>query len=85
MTNTITIPAGSQVVGEAWSTILGTGNAFFDYNNRMSAKSMRANGVVLITFIAKPVIRAGASGSQGVLEISDMIFSTRGPSKQNAR
>ncbi|EIW63632.1 exo-beta-1,3-glucanase [Trametes versicolor FP-101664 SS1] len=61
VTNTITIPAGSQVVGEAWSTILGTGNAFFDYNN------------------PKPVIRAGASGSQGVLEISDMIFSTRGP------
>ncbi|KAI0820033.1 exo-beta-1,3-glucanase [Trametes gibbosa] len=61
VTNTITIPAGTQVVGEAWSTILGSGNAFFDYNN------------------PRPVIRAGTSGSQGVLEITDMVFSTRGP------
>ncbi|KAI0645963.1 exo-beta-1,3-glucanase [Trametes meyenii] len=61
VTSTITIPAGTQVVGEAWSTILGTGNAFFDYNNPV------------------PVVRAGESGSQGVLEITDMIFSTRGP------
>lgn len=28
---------------------------------------------------ARPVIRAGTPGSTGVLEISDMIFSTRGP------
>lgn len=34
VTNTITIPAGTQIVGEAWSTILGTGSAFADYNNR---------------------------------------------------
>ncbi|KAI0746044.1 beta-1,3-glucanase [Earliella scabrosa] len=61
VSNTITIPAGTQIVGEAWSTILGTGSAFTDYNN------------------PRPVIRAGTSGSTGVLEISDMIFSTRGP------
>ncbi|KAH9942506.1 beta-1,3-glucanase [Epithele typhae] len=61
VTGTITIPAGTQVVGEAWATILGTGSAFTDYNN------------------PKPVIRAGTAGSTGVLEITDMIFSTRGP------
>ncbi|KAI0744238.1 beta-1,3-glucanase [Daedaleopsis nitida] len=61
VSNTVTIPAGTQIVGEAWSTILGTGSAFTDYNN------------------PRPVIRAGTAGSTGVLEISDMIFSTRGP------
>ena len=35
VTNTITIPAGTQIVGEAWATILGAGNQFTDYNNRM--------------------------------------------------
>ncbi|TBU39254.1 beta-1,3-glucanase [Dichomitus squalens] len=61
VTNTITIPAGTQIVGEAWSTILGSGSAFTDYNN------------------PRPVIQAGTAGSTGVLEITDMIFSTRGP------
>ncbi|KAI0692746.1 beta-1,3-glucanase [Cerioporus squamosus] len=61
VTNTITIPAGTQVVGEGWAKILGTGNQFTDYNN------------------PRPVIRAGTAGSTGVLEITDMIFSTRGP------
>ena len=31
---TIDIPAGTQVVGEAWSTVIGTGTDFADYNNR---------------------------------------------------
>ncbi|KAM5540301.1 hypothetical protein V8D89_006120 [Ganoderma adspersum] len=61
VTDTIAIPAGTQIVGEAWSTILGTGTVFGDYNN------------------PRAVIRAGESGSVGVLEITDMIFSTRGP------
>ena len=34
VSDTITIPAGAQVVGEAWSTILGGGTNFQDYNNR---------------------------------------------------
>lgn len=33
MTDTIEIPAGTQVVGEAWSVIAGSGSAFTDYNN----------------------------------------------------
>ncbi|KAI0339777.1 glucan 1,3-beta-glucosidase [Trametopsis cervina] len=61
VTSTITIPAGTQIVGEAWTVIMGSGNAFFDYNN------------------PKPVVQAGTAGSSGVLEISDIIFTTRAP------
>ncbi len=39
VTNTITIPADTQIIGEAWATILGTGNQFTDYNNRTSPVS----------------------------------------------
>ncbi|KAG0696777.1 glycoside hydrolase family 55 protein [Suillus ampliporus] len=61
VTNTITIPAGTQIVGEAWSTIMGGGSAFGDQNN------------------PRAVIQAGAANSEGVLEISDMLFTTAGP------
>ncbi|CAL1707953.1 unnamed protein product [Somion occarium] len=61
VTSTITIPAGTQVVGEAWSVIQGTGNTFTDYNN------------------PQVVVRVGDPGSQGVAEITDIIFSTKGP------
>lgn len=61
VTSTITIPAGTQIVGEAWSVIMGSGSAFTDYNN------------------PNPVIQVGTSGSTGVIEITDMIFTTRGP------
>lgn len=33
VSSTITIPAGTIVVGEAWSTIMGYGSNFQDYNN----------------------------------------------------
>ncbi|KAK7049313.1 hypothetical protein VNI00_005914 [Paramarasmius palmivorus] len=61
VTSTLTIPAGTQMVGEVWSTIAGRGSAFQDYNN------------------PRPVIRVGAANSQGLMEISDMIFTTIGP------
>ncbi|KAG2365173.1 glycoside hydrolase family 55 protein [Suillus spraguei] len=61
VTNTITIPAGTQIVGEAWSVIMAGGSAFSDQNN------------------PRAVIQAGAANSQGVLEISDMVFTTAGP------
>ncbi|OCH91433.1 exo-beta-1,3-glucanase [Obba rivulosa] len=61
VTSTITIPAGTQIVGEGWSTIMGSGSFFQDYNN------------------PEPVIRVGTAGSTGVVEISDMIFTARGP------
>lgn len=61
VTDTITIPAGTQVVGEAWSVIMGSGNNFFDFNN------------------PRVVVKVGETGSSGVVEITDMIFTTRGP------
>jgi len=61
VSSTITIPAGTQVVGEAWSTIMGTGSYFENYND------------------PQVVVRVGESGSEGVAEITDIIFSTRGP------
>lgn len=63
VTSTIHIPAGSKVVGEIWSEIMGTGRKFSDVSNPV------------------PVVRVGTPCTQGELEISDMIFSTRGPSK----
>ncbi|KAJ7470268.1 glycoside hydrolase family 55 protein [Mycena latifolia] len=59
--STITIPAGSRIVGEAWSVISGDGSAFQDQNN------------------PQVVVRVGEPGSQGIVEITDMIFSTVGP------
>jgi glucan 1,3-beta-glucosidase len=61
VTRTLTIPAGSRLVGEAWSVILGGGSFF----------SSQANPQVMV--------RAGTPASSGTLEITDLIFSTRGP------
>lgn len=61
VSDTITIPAGTQIVGEAWSQVMGTGSKFTDYNN------------------PQPVIQVGTAGSTGIVEITDMIFTTRGP------
>ena len=33
VSSTITIPAGTIIVGEAWSTIMGYGSYFQDYNS----------------------------------------------------
>ncbi|KAG7453018.1 exo-beta-1,3-glucanase [Guyanagaster necrorhizus] len=57
VTSTLTIPAGTQMVGEAWSVIAGKGSAFQDQSN------------------PQVVVRVGAQGSQGTVEISDIIFS----------
>ncbi|KZT72230.1 glycoside hydrolase family 55 protein [Daedalea quercina L-15889] len=62
VSSTITIPAGTVIVGEAWSTIMGYGSYFENYND------------------PQVVVRVGEnSGDEGVAEITDMIFSTRGP------
>ncbi|KIY50878.1 glycoside hydrolase family 55 protein [Fistulina hepatica ATCC 64428] len=62
VTSTLTIPAGTQLVGEAWSVISGSGSAFEDATN------------------PQVVVQVGDEGSQGVTEITDVIFSTVGPS-----
>ncbi|KAJ7702338.1 exo-beta-1,3-glucanase [Mycena rosella] len=61
VTSTLTIPAGTQMVGEAWSVIAGKGAAF---------QNMASPQVV---------VQVGAAGSSGIMEISDIIFSTIGP------
>ncbi|KAJ6581152.1 exo-beta-1,3-glucanase [Mycena capillaripes] len=61
VTSTLQIPAGTQIVGEAWSVIAGKGAAFQDINN------------------PQVVVQVGAPGSSGILEITDIIFSTIGP------
>lgn len=61
VTSTLKIPAGTQMVGEGWSVIMGGGPAF----SNMSEPAA--------------VVQAGAPGSSGILEISDVVFATRGP------
>ncbi|KAF8184872.1 exo-beta-1,3-glucanase [Mycena galopus ATCC 62051] len=61
VTSTLKIPAGTQMVGEAWSVIAGKGATFENINSPV------------------PVVQIGTSGSTGILEITDIIFSTIGP------
>ncbi|CAK5279356.1 unnamed protein product [Mycena citricolor] len=61
ITSTLTLPAGSRIVGEAWSIISGSGPAFQDQNN------------------PTVMVRAGEPGSVGVMEITDIVFTTAGP------
>ncbi|KAH9934692.1 glycoside hydrolase family 55 protein [Fomitopsis serialis] len=61
VTSTLQIPAGTQMVGEAWAAIMGSGSAFEDQTNPL------------------PVVQVGAPGSSGIMEISNMVFTTKGP------
>lgn len=61
ITDTITIPPGTRMVGEAWSILLAGGSKFQDQSNPRVA------------------FKVGASGSSGVFEATDIIFSTKGP------
>ncbi|KIJ21365.1 glycoside hydrolase family 55 protein [Paxillus involutus ATCC 200175] len=61
ITDTLTIPAGSQVAGEAWSVMLGGGPNFQDEEN------------------PKVMVRAGEPYCTGILEITDIVFSTVAP------
>ena len=64
VTSTVTIPAGTRLVGEAWSVLAGSGPAFQDQDN------------------PQVVIKVGEEeGCQGVVEITDVVFSTVGPGK----
>ncbi|KAG8930571.1 hypothetical protein FRC02_004034 [Tulasnella sp. 418] len=57
--DTIKIPTGSIVVGEVWSTIMGSGSKFADVKK------------------PRPVVQVGKAGDKGVIEITDIVFSTR--------
>ncbi|KAJ3169315.1 hypothetical protein HK101_011499 [Irineochytrium annulatum] len=61
VTSTLFVPVNTRIVGEAWSTLMGTGSAFSSASN------------------PTPVVRVGNSGDQGLVELSDLIISTRGP------
>jgi hypothetical protein len=58
--STVTIPAGSRIVGLSWPQIMGVGDVFADMYN------------------PQPVVKVGNAGDVGDVEISDMIFTTRG-------
>ncbi|KAF9228585.1 glycoside hydrolase family 55 protein [Gyrodon lividus] len=61
VSSTINIPAGTQIMGEAWSQIMGYGANFQDQTN------------------PQVVVQVGSTGSTGVAEISDIVFTTQGP------
>lgn len=63
ITDTVYIPAGTQIVGEGWSVIMGGGDKFKDMLN------------------PEVMIRVGEKGEKGIVEITDIIFSTRGSGK----
>lgn len=65
ITDTLTIPAGSRIVGEAWTIIIGGGEAF----------SEQSNPTVMV--------RVGEAGSIGTIEITDIVFATRGPGNKH--
>ncbi|KAJ2916182.1 hypothetical protein MD484_g4242, partial [Candolleomyces efflorescens] len=61
VTDTIFIPAGTRMVGEAWTVLAGRGAKFQNQRD------------------PQVVFQVGKPGDVGVVEISDIIFSTVGP------
>jgi glucan 1,3-beta-glucosidase len=64
VTKTIFIPAGSRIVGESYSVILGTGTGF--------------GTSILASTQTIPIVQVGNPGDTGIVEWSDMIVSTQG-------
>jgi hypothetical protein len=60
VTDTIHIPVGSRIMGQAWPQIMGSGVKF------SNANSPRA------------VVKVGEPGMVGVVEIQNMLFTTKG-------
>ena len=67
MTDTVFIPAGTRMVGEAWTVLSGKGSKF-----------QRQRDPQVVFQVGKP-------GDVGIVEISDIIFSTVGPSEHILR
>lgn len=61
ITRTVTVPAGTKLVGETWSQIAAYGPFFSDPNN------------------PKVVLKVGAPGQVGDVEMQDLMFTTKGP------
>lgn len=60
VSNTVTVPVGTRIVGELWSVIMANGIAFNDVNK------------------PTPVFRIGNPGDLGMVEISELMFQTKG-------
>ncbi|CAO3660642.1 unnamed protein product [Umbelopsis ramanniana] len=61
ISSTVTVPAGSRIVGEGWSVLAASGSAFSSASN------------------PTPMLKIGNSGDTGTAELSDLLFSTKGP------
>ncbi|CAK5270966.1 unnamed protein product [Mycena citricolor] len=69
VTSTLVIPAGSQVVGEAWSVIAGRGSAFQDVNNPRAVVQVGAPGSTGVMEISDIVfVTIGPAGGAIVVE-----------------
>lgn len=64
MTSTLTIPAGTRLVGEGWSVLAGKGSKF------------HSQDVPQVVF---RVGEKGQGHAKGVTEITDVVFTTVGP------
>ena len=62
VTKTVTIPAGSKIVGSIWALLVADGNSAA-FNNAQQPT---------------PVFRIGAPGDEGNVEIQDVMFETKG-------
>lgn len=61
VSNTITVPVNTRIIGEAWSVIMADGAAFKNIANPI------------------PVFKVGNAGDVGYVEITELLFQTRGP------
>lgn len=77
VTDTLVIPAGSQVVGEAWSVIMGGGSEFQNENNPKAVVQVGESCSGFPALCCLPGA-SGLLGPHGILEISDIVFTTRG-------
>ncbi|KAI0062873.1 pectin lyase-like protein [Artomyces pyxidatus] len=65
VSSTLTIPAGTQIVGEAWSSIMGSGSAFTNQNNPQVVVRVGTSGSTGVAEISSLLFttRAPANGA----------------------
>ncbi|KAI6153063.1 glycoside hydrolase family 55 protein [Pisolithus tinctorius] len=85
ITDTLIIPAGSQVAGEAWSVIMGGGSKFQDESKPRAVVQVGEacpSNFLGVNGVGGPDCLFGANSiftPSGILEITDIVFTTRGP------
>lgn len=80
VTNTITIPTGSIVVGEVWSTIIGMSYRVWGVYANAEKTPLGDGANFADQNNPRPVVKVGNAGDKGTVEISDIVFSARGGS-----